>query len=217
MDRSSHKSVSQWIADLKEGDPDAARKLEERYFGRLVALARQKLGNAPRRAADEEDVAQDVFFSLCRGAERGRFPKLSDRGDLWGLLLRITEHKAADQIKHQKRRKRGGGVVRGESVFNRKADEEGQPAGIDQVMDAAPTPQTLAQLDEALQHRLGLLDQQDPSGMLRNVALWKLEGHSNEEIAKKLECVPRTVERKLELIRKVWSKGPGDGSGPIGR
>ncbi len=39
---------------------------------------------------------------------------------------------------------------------------------------------------------------------LRVVALLKLEGHSNNEIAKSLDCGLRTVERKLDVIRKRW-------------
>jgi DNA-directed RNA polymerase specialized sigma24 family protein len=38
------------------------------------------------------------------------------------------------------------------------------------------------------------------------VALWKMEGYANEEIAAKLGCVPRTVERRLRLIRSVWTE-----------
>jgi DNA-directed RNA polymerase specialized sigma24 family protein len=34
----------------------------------------------------------------------------------------------------------------------------------------------------------------------------RLEGYSNDEIAARLGCVTRTVERKLDLIRKVWSR-----------
>ena len=39
---------------------------------------------------------------------------------------------------------------------------------------------------------------------LRVVALLKLVGHSNEEIARSLDCGLRTVEQKLEVIRKRW-------------
>ena len=60
-------SVTHWINQLKAGDPDAAQKLWERYFRRLVSLARKK-----RRAADEEDVALSAFDSFCRGAEQDR-------------------------------------------------------------------------------------------------------------------------------------------------
>ena len=38
------------------------------------------------------------------------------------------------------------------------------------------------------------------------VARWKMEGHTNAEIAVKLGCVPQTVERKLRTIRRLWAK-----------
>ena len=42
-------SVTQWIADLRVGEADKAEvDLWDRYFRRLVALARMKLGDAPR-------------------------------------------------------------------------------------------------------------------------------------------------------------------------
>jgi len=49
---SSEGSVSNWIGRLKAGDPAAAQRLWERYFERLVGLARTQLRGAPRRAAD---------------------------------------------------------------------------------------------------------------------------------------------------------------------
>ncbi len=52
----SDDSVSQWIDGLKAGDAAAAAKLWRRYYRRLVGLARKKLGDRPRRVADEEDV-----------------------------------------------------------------------------------------------------------------------------------------------------------------
>jgi DNA-binding CsgD family transcriptional regulator len=33
-----------------------------------------------------------------------------------------------------------------------------------------------------------------------------MEGYTNEEIAAKLDCAPRTVERKLKLIRNLWEQ-----------
>jgi DNA-directed RNA polymerase specialized sigma24 family protein len=41
---------------------------------------------------------------------------------------------------------------------------------------------------------------------LREIALLKLEGHSNQEIANRIECGLRTVERKLQGIRAIWSE-----------
>jgi hypothetical protein len=86
----SEGSVTHWLGQLCAGDQAAAQPLWERYFQRLVDQARARLRATPRRVADEEDVALSVFDSFCRGAERGRFPQLSDRDDLWRLLVVIT-------------------------------------------------------------------------------------------------------------------------------
>src|SRR5262245_60587 len=107
----SSTSVTQWIDRLKAGDPDAAQKLWERYFRRLVGLARKKLRSAPRRAADEEDVALSAFDSFCRNAEQGRFPQLLDRDSLWRLLVVFTARKSAHLRRDEGRQKRGGGLT----------------------------------------------------------------------------------------------------------
>lgn len=96
MESSIQESVTRWIADLKAGESQAAAQLWQRYFADLVELARRRLGSAPKRVSDEEDVALSVFNSLCNGAVRGHFNQLSDRQDLWRLLLVITKQKAVD-------------------------------------------------------------------------------------------------------------------------
>src|SRR5262245_60161108 len=108
---SPQDSVSQWLARLKDGDAVAAQKLWERYFRRLVGLARLRLRNAPRRAADEEDVALSAFASFCRAAEEGRFPRLADRDNLWRLLVVLTARKARHQRRRDGQQKRGGGAA----------------------------------------------------------------------------------------------------------
>src|SRR5437899_9640067 len=104
-------SVTRWIDRLKAGDPDAAQKLWEKYFRRLVGLARDRLRAAPRRAADEEDVALSAFDSFCRNAGAGRFPDLADRDGLWRLLAAFTARKAAHHARDAARLKRGGGAT----------------------------------------------------------------------------------------------------------
>src|SRR4051812_45861380 len=109
-------SVTRWIGELQGGDQDAAAPLWEHYFRRLVGLARKKLRNAPRQAAaDEEDVALSAFDSFCRGAQRGQFRELENRGNLWRLLVTLTARKAFDQVREGNAQKRGGGAVRTES------------------------------------------------------------------------------------------------------
>src|SRR5262245_3107718 len=100
-------SVTRWIGLLQQGDATGAQQLWERYFARLVGLARKRLQDAPRRVADEEDVALSAFHSFCRRVERGHFPRLQDRHDLWQLLMTITARKACHLLRDQRRLKRG--------------------------------------------------------------------------------------------------------------
>ena len=195
-------SVTQWIDRLKAGDPDAAQKLWERYFRRLVGLARKKLRAAPRRAADEEDVALSAFDSFCRGAEQDRFPQLHDRLDLWQLLVLLTARKAFDLAQHERRQKRGGGAVLDEAALPGPADSSAQEAALEQIEGPEPTPAFAAQVAEEYRRLLERLD----SPELRNVALRKVEGYGNEEIAAQLGCGLRTVERRLRLIRSIWEQ-----------
>ena len=113
------------------------------YFERLVRLARQRLSNAERRVADEEDVALSAFASFCSAAEAGRFPDLTDRHQLWRLLIKLTAQKAADQVRRQRRVKRGGGEVRGESALLQR-DDSGIDEGLAQVVGDTPTPEFAA-------------------------------------------------------------------------
>ncbi len=196
---SSVGSVTHWITQLKAGNPAAAQKLWEGYFRRMVGLARKKLQGLPRRVADEEDVALSAFDSFCRGAEHGRFPQLTDRDDLWQLLFLITARKAYDLAQHQSRRKRGGGAVLGESAL----DQAGGP-GLHEIIGREPSPELAALLADEGRRLLNAL----PDPQLRQIALWKMEGHTTEEIAARLGCVVRTVERKLQVIRSLWGREP---------
>jgi hypothetical protein len=96
-------SVTHWIGQLQAGEQAAFQKLWERYFRRLVGLARKRLQGAPRCAADEEDVALSAFDSFFRRAREGYFPKLLDRDDLWQLLVLIAGRKASNLAKHERR------------------------------------------------------------------------------------------------------------------
>jgi DNA-directed RNA polymerase specialized sigma24 family protein len=187
-------SITRNIGGLKAGSPAAAQKLWEGYFQKMVMLARHKLQGLPRRAADEEDVALSAFDSFCRGAAAGRFPQLSDRDSLWPLLVAITANKAVDLLRHERRRKRGGSPA--------GAGGPATEAELDQIVGREPTPAFALQVAEECQRLLdGLGD-----ATLRSVALWRMEGDTVEEIAARLGCVPRTVERKLRAIRRLWGE-----------
>ena len=65
-----------------------------------------------------------------------------------------------------------------------------------------PTPAFAAQVAEEYGRLLERLD----SPELRTVAMRKVEGYGNEEIAAELGCGLRTVERRLRLIRSIWEQ-----------
>ena len=121
-------SVSRWLQLLGNGEQEAAQPLWERYFQRLVALARAQLRGTPRRAADEEDVALSAFNSFYRGTEAGRFPRLHHRDNLWQLLVVITARKAARLRTHERRQKRGGGALLDEAALGEEAGFPSQGA-----------------------------------------------------------------------------------------
>jgi RNA polymerase sigma factor (sigma-70 family) len=200
MSSDNDGSVTRWIGDLKSGDQDAAKQLWHRYFENLVRMAQRRLDRGPRRGAceDGEDAALSAFHSLCRGAAGGRFGGLNDRDDLWRLLVVITARKALDQIQRQRRVKRGGGRVVDEAAL--AGEEGGEGLGLDAVVGREPTPEFASLIADEIRDRLDALG----NDTLRQVALLRMEGHSNEEIAERLGCVARSVERKLALVRRMW-------------
>jgi len=199
---SSPGSVSHWIAALKGGDPAAAQPLWERYYSRLVGLARKKLQIAGRRAADEEDVVQNAFHSFFRAVRQGRFPQLDDRDSLWRLLVVITANKATKQLKREQCQKRGGGTEPAPlGIYPVGPEAE---ADLVEVVGSTPTPDFAAQVADEYRRLLDLLGDET----LRRVAVWKMEGYDNDEIADQLACSRRTVARKLESIRILWSTEP---------
>jgi DNA-directed RNA polymerase specialized sigma24 family protein len=194
-------SITLWLRDLQAGDRAAAQPLWERYFNRLVRLARGRLRlkGGTSAAADEEDAALSAFESFCEGVDRGRFPDLGDRDDLWRLLVVITARKLLAQVRRDQRQKRGGGLVMAETDLP-PAGSSAEARLLDQIIGPEPTPEFAAILAEDYCRLIDVLG--DDS--LRRVAVWRMEGYTNDEIASRLGCARRTVVRRLELIRATW-------------
>jgi RNA polymerase sigma factor (sigma-70 family) len=189
--------VTAWIEGLRHDDSIATKKLWEHYYQQLLQLAGRRLPNNMRREFDEEDVALSAIDSLCRGVAKGRFPDLSDRDCLWALLIVITKRKCRSRVRRHTAQKRGGGKVQGESAFN------GELGGsIAEEIGKEPTPEFAAQMTEEVARLLDMLT----DDVTRQLAILKMEGHTNKEAADRLSCSQTTIERRLRLIRKTWSQ-----------
>jgi DNA-directed RNA polymerase specialized sigma24 family protein len=195
-------SVSGWLDGLRAGDEADIQRLWDRYFQRLVQLAGRKLPGHARREFDEEDVALSAFHSFCDRVGRGQFPLLADRDDLWRLLVTITARKAASSVRHQTRKKRGGGKVQGESAFLDVGGDQQAGDGLAGFLSREPTPEDAAQFAEEYDRLIAKLTNES----LRAIAQRTLEGYSAEDIAAELGTSPRTVHRKLQLIRALWDE-----------
>jgi DNA-directed RNA polymerase specialized sigma24 family protein len=73
--------------------------------------------------------------------------------------------------------------------------------GFDQFVHSEPTPEFLALMDEQQQEMFSAL----PEESQRSVARLRFEGYANEEIAEQLGMSLRSVERKLKVIREIWT------------
>lgn len=187
-----------WLQRLQLGDSDATWQLWEAFYPRMVALAQRKLENKPRLIASEEDVALSAFKSFCRGVENKRFADLKDRAELWKLLVTITLNKVLHAVRDANRQKRGGGWQQQHT----SGDNDVPLAEL--LISAELSPELTAQLAEEYERLLGQLTPD-----LVELAVMKMDGYTNEEIAERWGKAERTVERKLQLIRQIWSKEIG--------
>ena len=194
----SDDSVSLWIGRIKQGDEAAAQSIWERFFPDLVAVARNRLAGAPCVVADEEDVVLSAMKSFFKAAERGRFPRLLDGDGLWRLLSEMTRRKAVDQIRRVLAERHGGGRVQQMSQLGDQHSNDQLP---NHVLDQSPTPELASILEDNCRR---LLSQLDPD--LQLLALAKLQGYTNEEVAAQLGWRLRTVERRMRMIRKLWER-----------
>jgi RNA polymerase sigma factor (sigma-70 family) len=194
-------SVTRLLQALRSDDAAerelAARLIWQRYFRDLLELARNNLNKRIRRREDEEDVLQSMYKSFCLRQQRGEFD-LASRDSLWKLLVTITLRKVRNAAKKQMREKRD--VGREQTISDRDDDESGNWA-LEQMDAAGPSPAQAAVLNECLERRLEALA--DPE--LRRIALLRLEGYTNREIADQFHRTERSIERRLERIRDKWT------------
>ena len=225
----SDLSVTQILKLLRDGGSDdreaAAAELYEHYRRRVEQIARGRLMPGGG-LADEQDVAQSAFRSFFGRIDTGQLDALVSGGQAWAILARLTRNKAIDSVRYE------NAVCRGGEGSRRQQTPPKQP-GINRlgIGDRGATESTVRSAgqrspgsrreevpleavhdhsqrsaeDEAVSKEvLSQFLEQLSEATLRGIVALKLEGFTNEEIADKLGCATRTVERKLNLIRRLW-------------
>ena len=80
---------------------------------------------------------------LVSSNQKGGFPKLNDRDDLWTILWLLTERRANDRRRAELAAKRCGGRIRGDSAFPAAGRSSTEVAGLNNVADRSVTPNRL--------------------------------------------------------------------------
>ncbi|XZE37191.1 ECF-type sigma factor [Pirellulaceae bacterium SH501] len=191
-------SLDRWLGEIRSGNPEAQQAIWEAFFPELVLLARRRLTGVRRSVEDEEDVALSVLQSFFAAVEKNCFPDLRGRDSLWRLLSWMTHRKAIDRIRYHSRQKR---KVLGESAIVGGFGEEPMERPLEQMIGAEIGPDLEAVFIEELRVLLDLLNHS-----MRTVALRKLDGYTNAEIAREQNCSIATVERRLKMIREIWTQ-----------
>ncbi len=197
------------IRKVEAGDAESASELWNFCFSRLQSYCRRKLPGNLRRILDEEDVALSAFKSFCLGAQDGKFGPIDGRDEFWKLLYCIAARKAGVSLRYQQAIKRGGGQVTGESAFlvtNPSQHGESVPRPIEQVAESNVSPVSIEAFLTDCEELFELLDTDE----LRIIAMMRVEGYAVEEIAERIGCAKRSVERRLNLIRQIWKSAFDD-------
>ena len=191
----------------KGGDSEAAKEIWDRYFHRVVGLA-QKFLDSRIKIADKEDVAISVLGTLCFGAANGKFQDLDNSTDLWLLLFVLTKRKATGYFRYEIQGKRDFRRTFHESSLVVKLENGVEEDFFDCFLGYEPTPEFLELAEEEFQTLLNKLG----DTILKDIAVKKMEGYTDGEIAEMHGVSRRTIQRKLETIKETWLSELPDGS-----
>ena len=185
------QTVTHWLEGLRDGESLAAQELWNRYFASLIPIAQARLAGLARdRSA--EDIALSAMKSMMIGIQANRFPQLTDRDELWPLLVTITARKAVSEQRRQ-------------LADRRSAKRECRFEDVQEYIGSQPTSEFAVEVADELERLAGILQDDD----LKRIVELKLGGFTNDEIAAELACTSRTVTRKLTRIRQEWSVASG--------
>jgi hypothetical protein len=159
-----------------------------------VRLAALQLIKSDDRSIDEEDVAQSTFRTVYLAVMNGKYPDIEDRRDLWRLLLVSTLNRVRRHHRDSHTLKRSVNELVTQDQSRRRL-----------IMEISG-PDAQAEMADLIETLFRRLDQEDPTGELRQIALLKLEEHSASAIARRLKRRKNHVLQRIRLIRILWEE-----------
>jgi len=173
----------QLLAAYRGGDEAAAQVLFERYYVRLVRLARERSGALLRGVEESADVAQSVFESVfVRG--RASQIEIGPRDSLWPLLVTITVNKIRNRVKYWTRQQRDR---------RREVPLEGNDP-----LESGPLPEDATRLNELVEQLLEAF-----SPRRRTIVEHLLQNVPIVEIARRVGTCERTVYKTRQAAMRI--------------
>ena len=193
-------SFSDLMDRLRRGDSAAAERVFARFAGRLIGLARRRLGARLRGKEDAEDVMQSVLKSFFVRQAGGEF-ELGDWDGLWALLTVITLRKCGYRTRRFLAARR--------DVRREAAPSSPDEAGGWEAVSREPTPEEAAVLAETVEDLFRGLDEDN-----RRIVELSLQGHRPAEVSAAVGLTERTVYRVLERVRDRLERLADEGAAP---
>ena len=190
-------SDSNDLESLVKGNSEAWTLFLEKYESRINQAIRSKLRGLPARWGSANDVVGSSIRTLIRQFSEDSGPNFDTTDDVFKWLITTSLFKAARQWRRAKATKRGGLRVKAVSEVEREESNILDSfCGQDQNED-----DYIALTIQKLEDKLGELDDEQ-----KQIVSLLFAGHSQVEVSKQLECSTKTIERKLKIVREIWSE-----------
>lgn len=174
----------------EEGNERAFEAIFERYGDRLVKLASKRISERLAGRIEAEDVVQSVFRTFFGRVQDHRFT-FQNADDLWKLLVSMTLNKLRNKVDFHTAGKRDVGAEQ-PLAGNSSNPSAFDPSGND------PSPEAVVAFLDLLENFMQDLREGD-----RRILELRLQGWTQEEVAREVGCTERTVRRTLDRVREI--------------
>ena len=165
---------------------DSLNRIFSEYLPKVVRLAEYNIAPGMKHRIEADDIGATVFRTVFRRISEGKF-RFEDEESFWKQLVVITLNRLANKVRDGNAQKRGGGKTK---------------LSIEDLIAIAsdPDPSHAAALSEVISI---IADQLDETG--RRILELRMAEYTYVEISEELGVTPKTVQRRMDIIRDKLS------------